>query len=63
MLFGFCSPQIEKSLEDYMALSLEEVAESEVPMMFVSFPSAKDPSWGERNPGTYIHVHIHCHPY
>ena len=29
----------------------EQVAESEIPLMFVSFPSAKDPHWEEKYPG------------
>jgi hypothetical protein len=38
-------------------LSVEDAAQAEVPLMFVSFPSAKDPSWSERYPGMYTFTH------
>ncbi|XP_022341666.2 all-trans-retinol 13,14-reductase-like [Crassostrea virginica] len=46
----FTKPDIEQLFDEYSALSPEELADHDAPMMFISFPSAKDPSWGERNP-------------
>ena len=37
----------------YTSLPVEEAAEAECPMMFVSFPSAKDPNWEQKYPGKY----------
>ena len=34
-----------------MGISVEEAAKSECPMMFISFPSAKDPEWEQKYPG------------
>ena len=34
-------------------MTLEEAADSECPLMFISFPSAKDPSWEQKFPGKY----------
>ena len=50
------SPNIEQAFEDYMALPLDKVREAEAPLMFISFPSAKDPTWHERNPSNPITV-------
>lgn len=43
----------EADMARFVALSREELldAEFDVPMMFVSFPSEKDPSWPDRFPG------------
>ncbi|XP_041350180.1 all-trans-retinol 13,14-reductase-like [Gigantopelta aegis] len=38
-------------LGDYMSLSVEDLETAEIPLLFVSFPSAKDPSWEDRYPG------------
>ncbi|XP_061080908.1 all-trans-retinol 13,14-reductase-like [Conger conger] len=37
-------------MEEYASLSREEVARN-IPMMFITFPSAKDPTAGARHPG------------
>ena len=34
-------------------MSVQEAAEAECPLMFISFPSAKDPEWEEKYPGEY----------
>ena len=47
------SENLEKDMYDYTNLNLEEAAESECPMMFISFPSAKDPNWEQKYPGEY----------
>ena len=44
----------DRAIESYQKLpnmTPEQVAESEIPLMFVSFPSAKDPHWEEKHPG------------
>ena len=48
------SKHLEQDMYAYTSLSLEEAAESECPMMFVSFPSAKDPNWEQKYPGKYL---------
>ena len=37
----FTKPHLDEAVEEYMTLKPEEVMESDVPLMFVSFPSAK----------------------
>ncbi|XP_052715763.1 all-trans-retinol 13,14-reductase-like [Crassostrea angulata] len=46
----FTRPDLEQLYDEYSALSTEELPNHDVPMMFISFPSAKDPSWHETNP-------------
>lgn len=41
------------AVEEYMALSGEEAAKAEVPLLFISFPSSKDSSHNERYPGKF----------
>ncbi|XP_022341649.2 all-trans-retinol 13,14-reductase-like [Crassostrea virginica] len=48
--WSYHNPNIEQAFEDYMALALDKVRDAEAPLMFISFPSAKDPTWHERNP-------------
>ena len=45
------SGKVEEDMRAYMSLSVEEVAKSECPLMFISFPSAKDPNWEQKYPG------------
>ena len=49
-----CRPDVEELTKEYINLSVEDAAEAEVPLLFVSFPSAKDPSWSERFPGKFL---------
>uniref|UniRef100_A0A8C3PFK3 All-trans-retinol 13,14-reductase n=1 Tax=Chrysemys picta bellii TaxID=8478 RepID=A0A8C3PFK3_CHRPI len=41
---------LDEMMTRYAALSREEVSEN-VPMMFITFPSAKDPTYQQRHPG------------
>uniref|UniRef100_H2Z8M0 Amine oxidase domain-containing protein n=1 Tax=Ciona savignyi TaxID=51511 RepID=H2Z8M0_CIOSA len=46
----FASKDPEKDMKEYMSLSRECAANTTFPLIFVSFPSAKDPSWNDRYP-------------
>ena len=46
----FTSDDPGKDLHKYLALSREEAVNSLMPLLFVSFPSAKDPTWESRSP-------------
>uniref|UniRef100_A0A8B9FAF4 All-trans-retinol 13,14-reductase n=1 Tax=Amazona collaria TaxID=241587 RepID=A0A8B9FAF4_9PSIT len=41
---------LDEMMNHYLASSREEAAKS-IPMLFISCPSAKDPTWATRNPG------------
>merc|ERR1712080_556552 len=47
--WAFTNSDITASGNDYMAMAQEEVLDHpEIPLLFVSFPSAKDPNWALR---------------
>ncbi len=45
---AFTSNDRGDSSDDYMSLTVDEAMRTTPPNMFISFPSAKDPRWGER---------------
>jgi all-trans-retinol 13,14-reductase len=51
--WAFSSADLEGDLERYFALNPtpETLSATDVPLIFVSFPSAKDPDWAARFPG------------
>ena len=49
-MWAFTSNDINREGEEYMALNPEAAMDADVPLMFVSFPSAKDPEW-DNHPG------------
>ncbi|XP_037742972.1 all-trans-retinol 13,14-reductase-like [Chelonia mydas] len=46
----YLANDLDEMMTRYAALSREEVSEN-VPMMFITFPSAKDPTYQQRHPG------------
>ena len=56
MIHIFFSECLEQTYREYINMTLEKAAESECPMMFISFPSAKDLTWEEKFPGKYSAV-------
>jgi len=50
-VWAFTGSHPEDSYNAYQALSLEEAVAKPYPLLFIGFPSAKDPSWEERYPG------------
>ncbi|KAL3857332.1 hypothetical protein ACJMK2_012010 [Sinanodonta woodiana] len=61
--WSYFDADVERACENYVALTLEEAAEAEVPLMFISFPSAKDPSWETQYPGKSSALLITLCPY
>ncbi|KAI8477584.1 hypothetical protein Bbelb_446840 [Branchiostoma belcheri] len=45
----FAGNDMEKLHEEYGRLTPEEASQVDPPVLFISFPSAKDPSWEQRN--------------
>jgi len=43
--WAFATNNIDKDALDYFDLDVEKALDAEVPLLFVSFPSAKDPEW------------------
>ncbi|XP_065661466.1 all-trans-retinol 13,14-reductase isoform X1 [Hydra vulgaris] len=49
--WAFTNTDFDKSLDEYLALPKEQAGLEDIPLLFISFPSSKDPSWNERYPG------------
>ncbi len=49
-IWAFASNDAEADFNDYMEKSANDVMDTDLPLLFVSFPSAKDPNWS-RHPG------------
>lgn len=51
-VWAFSTNEAGTTFDEYMAQDVSQVMVSEVPLIFVSFPSAKDPNW-EKHPGKH----------
>ncbi|XP_077979098.1 all-trans-retinol 13,14-reductase-like [Glandiceps talaboti] len=49
--WAFKGNDLSGQTEDYIGLNAEEAMKSDVPLLFMSFPSCKDPTWEQRYPG------------
>lgn len=47
----FTDYNVEKKMNEYLSMSRDEAVEHDVPLLFISFPSTKDPTWQSRYPG------------
>lgn len=50
-IWAFTENNINKTARDYFNLPAKDVQDAPIPLMFASFPSAKDPTWETRFPG------------
>ena len=62
-VWAFKGPDAESLLNQYCNLSAEEAIHSPVPLMFLSFPSTKDPTFNDRYPGKTTCAIITITPY
>jgi len=49
-IWAFPNNELDKAGADYLAMNAEEALDAEIPGLFISFPSAKDPEW-DSHPG------------
>lgn len=50
----FLSNDLSGITGDYLEKSVDEAVNSDLPMIFITFPSAKDPTFNERYPGNSL---------
>ena len=62
-VWAFRSSKLDSVIQDYMSLSADEARTSDVPLLFVSFPSTKDPTYNTRYPGKTTCAIITVTPY
>lgn len=54
---------IDKLTLDYLKLSREEALDVDIPLLFISFPSTKDPQWQKKFPGKTTMAIVTLMPY
>lgn len=47
-LWAFTSNDLDKSFRNFVDTDAEEAGQQDIPLMFISFPSTKDPEWEKR---------------
>lgn len=62
-VWAFSDAQLDKLFDEYLNLSPEDIEKSVVPLLFLSFPSTKDPTYNERCPGKSTCAIITVAPY
>ncbi|XP_071803253.1 all-trans-retinol 13,14-reductase-like [Asterias amurensis] len=50
-VWAFTGNNHDEQMEEYINRSAEDAGKDGIPLLFITFPSAKDPSWDERYPG------------
>ncbi|XP_064108967.1 LOW QUALITY PROTEIN: all-trans-retinol 13,14-reductase-like [Macrobrachium nipponense] len=50
-VWAFSDNDIDKLALDYLSMTREEAENVDVPLIFISFPSTKDPEWNKKYPG------------
>lgn len=53
-IWAFTSNDIDNISKDYLNLTAEQAIESEIPLLFISFPSARDATYEQRFPGKSV---------
>lgn len=61
--WAFRDANLDTAVEEYMQTKIEDVGKTPVPLMFLSFPSAKDPTFEQRYPGKSTCAIITVAPY
>ncbi|XP_066955488.1 all-trans-retinol 13,14-reductase-like [Macrobrachium rosenbergii] len=50
-VWAFSDNDVDKLALDYLSMTREEAENVDVPLIFISFPSTKDPEWNKKYPG------------
>ncbi|KAG0715457.1 putative all-trans-retinol 13,14-reductase [Chionoecetes opilio] len=59
----YTANDIDKLFLNYMKLSREEGLDADIPLLFISFPSTKDPEWKKKYPGKTTMAIVTLMPY
>ena len=62
-IWAFQNADLDGTFEKYVSLPLEDIAKTPPPLLFVSFPSTKDPTYAQRYPGKSTCAIITVGPY
>lgn len=50
-VWAFTGDDLDKITKDYLEMDPSTVGTEDIPLLFISFPSTKDPEWDKRYPG------------
>ena len=62
-VWAFTTPDLQESYKKFVDQPVEDVGSSPVPLIFLSFPSTKDPTYSERYPGKSTCALVTVTPY
>lgn len=62
-IWAYTGNNIDKLYVNYMNLSREEALDADLPVVFISFPSTKDPEWKKKYPGKTTMALVSLMPY
>ena len=62
-IWAFTENDIDKIVQDYLKGGADLAGTVDIPLLFISFPSAKDPEWEKRHPGKSTATIITFAPY
>ena len=48
--WAFTDTELDRGMDEYMALTADEAGSKDIPLLFISFPSTKDPTWDDAIP-------------
>ena len=50
-VWAFTGNELDKITRDFLNLGASDAGTEDIPILFISFPSTKDPEWDKRHPG------------
>ena len=53
-VWAYTRPDLNNLVREFMSRSREDCFKENIPLLFISFPSAKDPTYSERFPGMLV---------
>ena len=62
-IWAFTNADLDGTVDKFVKLSPEEASASPVPLLFISFPSTKDPTYNDRYPGKSTCAIVTVTPY
>ena len=62
-IWAFTNADLDGTVDKFIKLSPEEASTSTIPLMFLSFPSTKDPTYNDRYPGKSTCAIVTVTPY
>lgn len=59
-VWAFTGNDLDKICRDYLHMDASTAGTEDIPLLFISFPSTKDPEWENRHPGKTTSFSLFC---